>query len=316
MPARKIKIVYMGTPMFAVPPLEILLADADFDVLTVVTQEDKKTGRKQVVTAPPVKAAAILHNIPVLQPPSLKGNPEIVSLIKGLKPDFIVVVAFGQILPREILDIPKSGCVNLHGSLLPKYRGASPVEEALRNGDNETGITFIKMDDKLDSGNILLVQRLKIDPADNALILREKLCLLGTRLLPYLLKDIKDGLISPIPQNHSKATYCRKIRKEDGLVDLKTMSARQIVNHIRAYTPWPQCYLVGNGKRLKIIEAEFDENTAAPSKIVPGEIVATPSEKIGLATQKGILIPKTVQLEGKKAMPFQDFLRGNPGFFK
>jgi len=144
----------MGTPEFALPPLEALLNDKDVEVQTVITREDKRTGRRKVITPPPVKVFAMLRNIPVLQPPSLKNSPEIVTLIKGLKPDFLVVVAFGQILPPEILAIPAYCCINLHGSLLPKYRGASPVEEALLHGDSETGVTFIKMNEKLDSGDI------------------------------------------------------------------------------------------------------------------------------------------------------------------
>jgi len=244
----------------------------------------------------------------------LNASPD--SLIKGLKPDFIVVVAFGQILPQEILDIPKDGCINLHGSLLPKYRGASPIEESLLNGDAESGVTFIKMDRKLDNGNILLVQRIEIKPEDNAVTLRAKICIVGAQLLPFLLKDIKEGLITPIPQNHSKATFCRKISKEDGLIDLATMTARGILNRIRAYTPWPQCHLIKNGKRIKIIEAEIDENSDNANQARPGGTLTLAPGKIGLGTKEGLLIPKFIQLEGKKACSVQDFLRGNPEFFK
>lgn len=315
MPSKKIKVVFMGTPHFALPSLQSLISDPDFNLQTVITQEDKKVGRKQTVTPPPVKLMAVLNNIPVLQPPTLRNNAEITSLIKGLKPDFIVVVAYGQILPPEILAIPRYGCINLHGSLLPKYRGASPVEESLLNGDPETGVTFIQMDSKLDSGDILLVRRVPVKPEDNAIILREKLCLVGGQLLPFLLRDIIDGIIIPIPQNHSKATFCRKIRKEDGLIKLEEMTAVEIVNRIRAYTPWPGCFIIHKGKRLKILEAAA-ENNPPSLKALPGESVPASIDRIAIVTKKGLLIPKTVQLEGKKALPVQDFLRGNPGFFK
>ncbi len=305
----------MGTPLFALPALEVLATDPDFEVQAAVTQEDKKTGRKQLLTFTPVKEAAMKLDIPVLQPPSLKKNADAIALLKGLKPDFVVTVAFGQILSGDVLEIPRYGCVNLHGSLLPKYRGASPVEEALLHGDAETGITFIKMDEKLDSGDILLVQRLHIEQGDNALTLRAKLSALGARLLPYLLKDIKDGLIRPIPQNPAKATYCRKIRKEDGLIDLSKLSAQEIINRIRAYTPWPGCYLIQNGKRLKILEAGYDETSAEALNARPGQILIA-AGKLTLGTRKGLLIPHLVQIEGKKAMPVQDFLRGNANFFK
>jgi len=315
MPSKKIKVVFMGTPHFALPSLQSLISDPDFNLQTVITQEDKKVGRKQLLTPPPVKLMAVHNSIPVLQPPTLRNNAEITGLIKGLKPDFIVVVAYGQILPPEILAIPRYGCINLHGSLLPKYRGASPVEESLLHGDSETGITFIQMDSKLDSGDILLVRRVPIKPEDNAIILREKLCLVGGQLLPFLLRDIIDGIIVPIPQNHSKATFCRKIRKENGLLKLDELTAVDIVNRIRAYTPWPNCFLIHKGKRLKILEAAADENSASV-KAKPGEAVFTGNNQIALVTKKGLLIPKTVQLEGKKALPVQDFLRGNPGFFE
>jgi methionyl-tRNA formyltransferase len=314
MSKQKIKIIFMGTPEFSLLPLKALMEDEEIEVQTVITQEDAKVGRKQILTPPPVKVLALANGIPVLQPPTLKGNNQIADVLKALHPDFMVVVAFGQILPKEILKIPKYGCINIHGSLLPKYRGASPIEEALVNGDAETGISFIKMEEGLDSGDILLMLRIKIAPEDNDTTLREKLSALGGTQLPYLLKDIKDGILTPIPQNHSQATFCRKIKKEDGLIDLKKMSAREIINKIRAYTPWPSCFLMINNKKLKILKADFDES--GTTKTPAGTATFPTKETVALQTTSGILIPKIVQPEGKNPMPIQDFLRGNANFFK
>jgi methionyl-tRNA formyltransferase len=316
MAGSKIKVIFIGTPLFAVPSLEYLIADDDIQVQAIVTQEDKKVGRRQIQTPPPVKELALKHDIPVIQPPSLKNNREAMDLIRELKPDFLVVVAFGQILPPELLKIPKYCCINLHGSLLPKYRGASPIEEAILNGNTETGITFIKMDEKLDNGDILLLQRIKINPNDTALTMRAKMSMLGGSLLPFLLKDYVQGQLIPIRQNDANATYCRKIKKEDGLIDLYKMSANQIVNRIRAYTPWPSCFLSLNGKKLKILEAATDESLSKKFSAKPGEAIIIDKETLALATASGLLIPKTIQLEGKKPMKIQDFLRGNGSFFK
>jgi methionyl-tRNA formyltransferase len=316
MPKHKIKVIFCGTPQFAVPCLQALAADANFNIQSVITREDKKVGRKQIITAPPVKEMALNLGLPVLQPHSLKGNSEFISMLKGLSPDFIIVTAYGQILPAEMLNIPKYGCINLHGSLLPKYRGASPVEEALLNGDTSTGITFIKMNSRLDGGDILLIQRVKIDQEDNSLTLRAKLSLLGATLIPFLLKDIVEGQFTPIPQNDSNATYCRKISKEDGLIDLEKMSAREIINRIRAYTPWPSCFLVINGKKLKIIEALCDDSHEKSDPSQAGKAILTGKDEVAFQTASGLLIPKTVQLEGKNSMLIQDFLRGNSSFFK
>jgi methionyl-tRNA formyltransferase len=312
MPQKKLKVIFMGTPEFACAPLYALISDPDIDVRAVVTAEDKPVGRDQKLTPPPVKVMAIKNDLTVLQPAKIADNADFISLVKKLRPDFIVVVAFGKILKKDLLEIPKYGCVNLHGSLLPKYRGASPVEEALLNGDEETGVSFIKMTEKLDAGDILLIQRLKIDPKDNALILREKLSILGARLLPFLLKDIVEGIITPIPQDEKKVSRCRKIKKEDGLIDLASMSAQEIVNRIRAYMPWPQCHILLNGKRFKILEATLEESANAPA---PGKIIVT-DDRLLMGTKNGILLPNKVQMEGKSPMDVQDFLRGNSNLFR
>ena len=313
---KKIKVVYFGTPEFAVPPLQGLIEAGDIEVVAVVTQEDKPVGRKQELTAPPVKKLAELDMIPVLQPTTLRKNQEIVDLLKGLDADVFAVVAYGKILPQEIIDIPKYGCVNLHGSLLPKYRGASPVEEALLQGDTQTGITFIKIAPELDAGDILLIQRQVIAPEDTSVTLRQKLSSLGAILFPDLIRNLVDETIIPIPQNAKNATFCHKITKENGLIDIYKESAEQIVNKIRAYTPWPSCYLIVKDKRLKVLEAIAEpENMAGkPGDILGGkDNMGKPT--LGLQTVKGALWLQKVQLEGKNATSIQDFMRGNASFF-
>ena len=307
-----INVVFMGTPKFTLPPLAALIKIELFNVLAVVTQEDKKIGRKQEITPPPAKIMALQNGIPVLQPPRVKGNTEFIDLLRGLNPDFIVVVAYGQILPKEVIDIPKYGCINIHGSLLPMYRGASPVEAALLNGDKETGITFMKIAEKLDSGDIYFAERIAIDPKDTSESVREKLSYLAGTLLPFTLKDIMDGVLEPIPQDHSKATYCKKIKKEDGEIDLRTMTAEEIINRLRAYTPWPSCFLRIDGKRIKILEADFKPD----SKNIKAGSATITKDTVSLGTKKGTLILQKVQLEGKKPTSIQDFLKGNSGLFK
>ncbi len=301
-----VKIVFMGTPDFVLPFLKNLAEDPLFEVQAVITQEDKKVGRKQILTSPPVKILAESYQLPVLQPEKLKNNPEFINLLRSLKPDFIVVVAFGKILPKAVLDIPKYGCINFHPSLLPKYRGANPMVAALVNGDMETGISFMKLEEKMDSGPIYLIKKVPVDPEDNMVTLRLKLFLLGASLLNEILLQIVDGELVPLPQNEKMATYCGKVSKEDGMIDALKLSAAEIRNRIRAYTPWPECYILLKGKRLKIIEAEIDESMNLPA----GSWKEFGKDKIALGTRTGLVFPLRVQLEGKSAMTIADFLRG------
>lgn len=310
---QQLQVVFMGTPEFATKPLEALIIHPDFQVVTVVTQEDKKVGRRQIITPPPVKVLAEEHDIPVLQPPSVKNNPGFQTLLRELQPDFIIVVAYGQILPREILDIPTHGCVNIHASLLPRYRGASPIESAIAAGDTETGLTFMKMTEKMDAGPILHVQRKPITPQDTAITLREKLSVLAGQLLPTVLRDILDGIATPIEQEESQASYCHKISKEDGVIDLSSMTAQEIQNRVRAYTPWPSCYIFLGDKKLKIIQTEVDTTSEKALSASPGQILEQEKGIIAIGTKEGLIIPKKVQLQGKNEMDVQEFLRGNKG---
>ncbi|MCA9374483.1 methionyl-tRNA formyltransferase [Candidatus Peregrinibacteria bacterium] len=304
------KVVFMGTPELAVKPLQALILHPDFEVIAVVTQEDKKVGRKQILTPPPVKVAAEEHNIPVLQPPTLKNNEEFQETMEKLAPDFFVVVAYGQILPAEILEIPNEKPINIHFSLLPQYRGASPIESAFLANDQETGITFIEMTEKMDAGPILHLERVDISKEDNAETMREKLSTMSGQLVPTVLQDILDGVATPIQQDESHASYCHKISKEDGMINLQTMTAQEIHNRVRAYIPWPSCFLSLGDKKLKLIEIDVEESNATqPGKVIDKE------EGIAIETKAGLIILKKVQLQGKREMDIQDFLRGNRSLF-
>lgn len=304
---QKLKVIFMGTPDWALPSLQSLIDHPDFEVITVVTQEDKKVGRDQKISPMPVKVLAEKHHLPILQPQKIHKNTLFINLLKKLEPDFIVVVAYAHLLPQEVLDIPKYGCINIHPSLLPKYRGASPIQSALLHGDLETGVSIMKMGKQMDNGPIFYVKKLPIDPKDNADTLGLKLFILAGMVLPEVLGEIAEGTLHAIPQNEAQATFCTKISKEDGIIDLKKLTAEEILNRIRAYTPWPSCFIILKDKRIKILEAEIDMG----KNLEPGSILYLDKNSVGIGTKKGILIPKKIQLEGKKPLPIEEFLRGN-----
>lgn len=320
--AQPLRVIYFGTPDFALPPLAALVQNKNFEIQAVVTQEDKKVGRKQILTPPPVKQYAQEKGIPVLQPPTLRNNNEFLTMIKELAPDFIVVAVYGKFLPQEVLEAPRYSCVNIHPSLLPKYRGASPFHEALLQGDTVTGVSFMKMTEEMDSGPLYLVDRVPIDPFDNAETLRYKLMYHAAQLLPSVLEEIAQGDLQPIEQDHSKATYSKKITKEEGAINVYTQTAQEIFNKLRAYTPWPGCYLMlpltpmpeqdpSKLRRLKLLQCEIDTASDQAKNTAPGQIVDITKDRIGIGTLAGLLIPLQVQLEGKKPVSISDFLRGN-----
>lgn len=296
------KIVYFGTPEFAVKPLENLLKEENIEILAVITQPDKTQGRKKILTSSPIKKLAEIKNLKIIQPKTKKELKN--ELDKLEKADFFVVIAFGMILTKNILDIPKFGSINVHASLLPKYRGASPIQESLLHGDKETSISIIKIDEELDHGDVFLVRRLNIDPHDNFETLSSKLSDLAAKILFHVLTDIADGNLTAISQNHEKASYCHKINKEDGKINFQK-SAAEIKNMIRAYTPWPGVYTTLQNKKLKIITSDVENK----ENLHPGEFkIENKILKIG--TQKGILIPKILQLEGKNPMDVKSFING------
>lgn len=302
------KIVFFGTPEFATKTLESLYESDDVEIIAVMTQPDKKVGRKKILTPPPVKVLAEELDLKVFQPKNKKELKNILQTEKAFQNteiDFFVVIAYGMIIPEEILEIPEYGSINIHASLLPRYRGASPIQEALLNGDKETGITIMKMEEELDSGPIYLLRKLDIKEDENLPALTNRLAQLSSEICPLILQDIKDGMLSPIPQSHENATYCKKIKKEDGKIDWN-IEAEKIYNMSRAYTPWPGIYCEFQGKKLKIISTKFEDKE---SNKPPGTFYLE-DKTLKIATKKGSLLPQTLQIEGKKEMMAQDFANG------
>lgn len=294
------KIVFFGTPEFAVQTLEALAKE--MDVICVVTQPDKKVGRKQILTPPPVKASAEKLGIKVIQPRTKK---ELREGLKDIKADFFVVLAFGMILEKEILEMPKYGCINIHASLLPKYRGASPIQEALLNGDKSTGVSIMKMAEKLDQGPVYLLQRIEIEDLDDLETLSRKLQALSAKMTPLVLTDIAEGTLYPLAQIESKATYCKKIEKKDGEINWNS-DAEKIHNMIRAYSVWPCAYTKFNGKEIKILEAKLEKKE---TKNMPGKFFIEDGI-LKISAKNGNILPKKLQLEGKNPMSDKEFLNG------
>ncbi len=248
------KIVFMGTPDFAVPCLEKLIEDGH-QVEAVFTREDKPVGRKKVLTAPPVKEVALKHGINVFQPKKLRDNPEAFEIIKNTNPDLIVVVAYGRILPKEILEFPKYGCVNVHGSLLPRHRGSSPIQWSIVCGDKVTGVTTMLMDEGIDTGDILEVKEVPIEDTDTGGSLFDKLCLEGAKLLSSTVRGLESGDIIPKKQPEEGANYAPMLTKEMGLLDFNK-NANELWYLIRGFNPWPLTYFYYNDRRFKIFNAK------------------------------------------------------------
>ena len=303
------RLVFMGSPQFAVPPLEHLLAGGH-QVAAVYTQPDRPAGRGRGLLASPVKQAAQARGLTLVQPASLKAAG-VAERLGGFKPDVIVVAAFGQILPKTVLALPKLGCINIHPSLLPRFRGASPVASAILAGDDFAGVSLMVMDEGLDTGPVLARAQLPILAQDTTVSLTDKLSWLGAQLLGEVLVGWSRGEISPQPQNEAGATYCNPIAKEEGEIDWR-QPAIDIWRRVRAFNPWPGCYTRWRGKSLKIIEAA----PLAEEKVAEaGRVVALDSKSgFGVATGDGVLAVSSVQLEGKRAMPAAEFLRGQRDF--
>jgi methionyl-tRNA formyltransferase len=296
------KIAFFGTPEIAVETLKTLNQITSIKIECVVTQPDKPVGRKHMLTPPPIKKAAIEMNLKIIQP---KSKLDIYEKLKDLKVDFFVVFAYGMILEEKVLEIPKYASINIHTSLLPKYRGASPIQEALINGDKETGITIIKMDKEMDHGPIYIVKKTPIEEKDNAETLGKKLGDTSAKIVPLILEDIASGTLTPIKQDHEKASCCRKISREDGKINWNK-SAKSINNLIKAYTPWPSTYTLKKDKKIKIIEAEIEKSNREKT---PGTFF-TENGILKVSTKDGNLILKKLQLEGKKEMDAKSFLNG------
>ena len=296
----------MGTPEFAVLPLEQLVADR-YQVVAVYTQPDRTAGRGRSLVAPPLKKAALALDLPVLQPNRLRDS-ETVAQLASLHPDVIVVAAYGQILPQPVLDIPASGCINIHPSLLPKYRGVSPVPAAILAGDRFTGVSIMLMDRGLDTGPVLTRAQVPVSARDTAGSLMNKLSLIGGQLLCDILPVWVGGGITPQPQDESGASYSGTISKEDGEIDWH-LTAVEIWRRVRAFQPWPGCYTRWQNRQLKIIESV---PLSAEGAIEHGQVLTLTGKEapFGIGTRDGVLGVLQVQLEGKRAMSAADFLRG------
>ncbi|WP_066873244.1 methionyl-tRNA formyltransferase [Clostridium mediterraneense] len=298
-------IVFMGTPDFAVPSLKALIDE--FGVKAVYTQPDRPKGRGKKLAMSPVKEVAVENNITVFQPNSLRKEPEAVEALKSLEPDFIIVVAFGQILPKEVLDIPKYACINLHGSLLPKYRGAAPIQWSVINGEKIAGNTTMLMDVGLDTGDMLLKDEVEITRYMTSGELYEKLKNRGANLLVETIKKMQKGEITPIKQNDEESCYAPMLNKEMAKIDWNK-SAEVIHNHIRGLNPWPVATTQYEDKTMKIYESDFEEGKS--DKEV-GTIVEVNKKGIKVATSNGVLIIKKLQFPNGKPLMVQDFLNGN-----
>lgn len=294
----------MGTPEFAVPGLARLSAAPEFTIVGVFTQPDKPVGRKQLLTPPAVKAFAQKNNLPVFQPEKIRPETE---TIRGLRPDLIVVIAYGKIIPPDILDLPTYGCINIHGSLLPKYRGAACLNAPLLGGDKETGVTIMKMDAGLDTGPILRQTKIKLSGQETLEDVHDRLAALGAETLVPTLLDFVSGKIKPQTQDDSRASYVRTLKKEDGRIDW-TKPAEEIERMVRAYNPWPGTYGEIERKTIKIIAVAPD---MLDSNRYPAGTLFLEQGRLAIQGGQNALLILKLQIEGKKALPAADFLNGN-----
>ena len=302
------RIVFFGTPSFALPPLETLTQGSD-EVVAVVTQPDREKGRGRKVIASPVKEVALQKGLSILQPEKVK-EVSFQEKLKGFGADLFVVAAYGQILPKTVLSLPKYGAMNIHASLLPKYRGSAPIAWAILNGEKKTGITTMLMDEGMDTGDILLQSEIPIHEDETTETLHDRLASLGAQLLSETLEKMKKGEIHPAPQDHSKATYAPMLKKEDGQIHW-TKGAEEIDRQVRAFHAWPGAYTEWQGQILKIYKGEVRKGKATGKA---GTVLWVGTDLIEIETGKDSYLLKEVQLEGKRRMSVRDFLSGHPVF--
>lgn len=307
-------LIFFGTPKFAVPSLKALI-DAKEDIALVVTQPDRVKGRGHILSAPPVKDLALAQGLKVVQPIKIRDE-NFYKELRSINPEFIVVVAYGKILPEEILNLPRGGCINVHASLLPKYRGAAPIQWALINGEKMTGITTMLIDKGLDTGDMLLKAELEIQEEDNAETLFNSLSALGAKTLIETIKGMRKGQIKPIPQT-GDATYASPLKKEDGRINW-SRSAEELFNFVRGMYPWPAAFCYLNNERIKIIRSQKSEacfrmylsGGRSQKEAVTGRIVKASDGELIVETGKGFLVIEDLQPEGKRVMSAQAFLAG------
>lgn len=310
---KRMRIVYMGTPEIAATILERLLAEP-YEVVLVVTQPDRPKGRGKAMACSPVKELAVSRDIPVFTPEKLR-LPENVEVIREADPDMIIVAAFGQILPKSVLDIPKWGCINVHASLLPKYRGAAPIQWSILDGEQETGVTIMYMNEGLDTGDILLQQEVPIAADETGGSLHDKLAIAGAEALVRAIPGILDGSLTPVPQGEMTTPYAKQLTKEMGRLDF-SWDAAKLERYIRGLNPWPGTFSFRDGQMLKIWRAEVcvDSVEEAPEpdekEVLPGTVIAADRDSFTVQTGYGRLRITEVQPEGKRRMSAEEYLRG------
>ncbi|BAO43353.1 methionyl-tRNA formyltransferase [Thiolapillus brandeum] len=300
-----LRIVFAGTPDFSVPPLLSLL-ESPHQVAAVYTQPDRPAGRGRKLLASPVKAAAVDRNIPVYQPASLR-DPDAEEALRALNPDLMVVVAYGLLLPQTVLDIPRLGCVNIHASILPRWRGAAPIQRAIQAGDTESGVSIMRMDKGLDTGPVYLIRRIRLAPDETGGSLHDKLSHLGAEALMEALPGIADGSLAPGDQDHSQATYAAKLDKKEAAIDWH-QSAAKIERQVRAFNPWPVAYTRYENANLRIWEAHAVDGVTAE----PGTVMSATRDGVDVSTTDGLLRVTRLQMPGKRAMEARDFINAQP----
>ena len=306
---RRLRLVFCGTPEFAVPTLEAILA-AGHDVSLVLTQPDRPAGRGLEMRPSPIKRLAEAHHLPVMQPEKLRNNEELRSRLERLRPDAIVVVAYGRLIPPWMLELPPLGNVNLHGSLLPKYRGAAPIQWAVANGETETGVSTMKLDVGMDTGDVLLERRLPIGAHTTATELFPQLAALGAELMVETLDGLAAGTLQGQPQDNAGATLAPMLTKEDGLADFQTQTAGEIYNRWRGFSPWPGVHTRFRGKRFLLHRVGVASELSERSELTPGEMLLAVGELSVAAAEGTRLLLDEVQIEGKARMSGVEFARG------
>ncbi len=299
-------MIFLGTSEFACPSLKALLASAH-EVLLTVTQPDRPKGRGQKLSFSPVKSLALEKDVRLFQPEKVR-DPSAVELLKSLRPDMMVVVAYGQILSRSVLSIPTRGCLNVHGSLLPKYRGAAPIARAMLAGETKTGVTTMLLDEGMDTGPTLLTAETDIAAEDTAGTLHDRLAEIGAALLLQTIEGLEKGTIAPHPQDHSQATYAPKIGKEEAAIHWGR-PAKEIFNLLRALDPWPGAFTLWGSRRVKLFRPVLVEQE---TREAPGTVLQTSPDGLSIAASPGSLLVREVQLENRPRMGVAEFLRGYP----
>ncbi|WP_412499373.1 methionyl-tRNA formyltransferase [Vibrio furnissii] len=308
--SQSLRIVFAGTPDFAARHLAALLS-SEHEVIAVYTQPDRPAGRGKKLTASPVKHLALEHNIPVYQPENFKSD-EAKQALASLNADIMVVVAYGLLLPKAVLDTPKLGCINVHGSILPRWRGAAPIQRSIWAGDAETGVTIMQMDVGLDTGDMLKIAKLPIDASDTSSSMYDKLAELGPQALVDCLSDIAQGTAVAVKQDDALANYAQKLSKEEAKIDW-TLSAQAIERCVRAFNPWPMSHFSVAENQIKVWQSRVETGNSTHA---PGTIIQADKTGIYVATSEGILVLESLQIPGKKALPVQDILNARASWFE